>query len=104
MAEKLNVWLDDVKKPPSDQWHWLTTPEDLLSLLYQGLVKEMSLDHDLGDNVHNGSWLVNQIEADIDNNIITELPDFTVHSMNPYAAGRMLQVLTRCRGKINNGY
>ena len=49
----LKVWLDDVRQPPPG-WTWVKTVNEAIGLLSSGNVKEISLDHDLGDWVT--SW------------------------------------------------
>lgn len=50
----LKVWLDDVRKPPQG-WVWCTTPTQVLTLVDAGVVCELSLDHDLGDDAGIGT-------------------------------------------------
>jgi len=50
----MRVWLDDVREAPSG-WTWVKTSADAIALLAGGDVAEISLDHDLGDDVVNGT-------------------------------------------------
>jgi hypothetical protein len=50
----MRVWLDDVRVAPSG-WTWVKTSADAIALLAAGGVEEISLDHDLGDDVVNGT-------------------------------------------------
>ncbi|WP_219725623.1 cyclic-phosphate processing receiver domain-containing protein [Vibrio diazotrophicus] len=47
----MKVYLDDERQTP-DGWHRVYWPEDAITLLKQGIVTEISLDHDLGDDEH----------------------------------------------------
>ena len=44
----MKVYLDDVRPTPSG-WAHARWPEDVIKLLKEGNVEEISLDHDLGD-------------------------------------------------------
>lgn len=71
------LWVDDLRKPPSDGWVWVKTTRDALAHLRYSPVQKMSLDHDLGNGhttrpivlwlCENGGWP----------------KDITVHSSNP---------------------
>jgi hypothetical protein len=43
----MKVWLDDVREAPAG-WVRTTTPAETIELLRAGVVRELSLDHDLG--------------------------------------------------------
>ena len=45
----MRVYLDDERKPP-EGWHLVRWPDEAIALLEQGVVEEISLDHDLGDD------------------------------------------------------
>ena len=44
----MRVYLDDERKPP-EGWQLVKWPDEAIALLEQGVVEEISLDHDLGD-------------------------------------------------------
>lgn len=44
----MNLWLDDIRRPPSVAWTWATTVEQAKRYLQTGRVEQASLDHDLG--------------------------------------------------------
>ena len=46
----MNLWLDDVRSPPSEDWVWVRTAAEAIALLERGQVERVSLDHDLGDD------------------------------------------------------
>ena len=47
----MKVYLDDERKPP-EGWTLIRWPEEVIKILETGKVKELSLDHDLGDDEH----------------------------------------------------
>jgi hypothetical protein len=42
------LWVDDVRRPPSDEWVWVKHVDDAIEQLQAGHWHNMSLDHDLG--------------------------------------------------------
>lgn len=44
---KVNMWLDDIRKPPPG-WTWVKTVDEAKKLLLTGNVEHANLDHDLG--------------------------------------------------------
>lgn len=49
MPKTLNVWVDDIRVPPSDDWIWFKNSSEALDFLNDGnLGGVWSLDHDLG--------------------------------------------------------
>lgn len=80
----MKVWLDDIREPPSNEWHWAKNIDDAWLSIEYGDVTEISLDHDLGDGEASGYDLIAQIEYMIG----TEhwdypIPQFFIHSANP---------------------
>lgn len=49
MEQDLKVYLDD-ERPTPDGWVGVRWPEEAIRLLESGMVEEISLDHDLGDD------------------------------------------------------
>lgn len=114
--EKL-LWLDDVRYPPTNDWHWVKTAEEAIEFLKDNTQYSIfaSLDHDLepkhyGDegefdyfNIRNkAGWAVtNFLEAQcLGKGNWSVLPDLgvRVHSMNPYGARKMLDAIQACYG------
>jgi len=84
----MKVYLDDERQAPKG-WTRVLWPEQAIELLKTGNVKEISLDHDLGDDVHGTGydvilWIE---EAVIVNNF--NPPIITVHSANTSARYKM---------------
>lgn len=44
----MKLWVDDMRPPPDETWHWETNSADALRCLQDACVSEISLDHDLG--------------------------------------------------------
>lgn len=86
------VWLDDVRPPPSSSCTWVKTVHEAKQLLTAGTVKSISLDDDLGEGEPEGRTLVLWMcETD---NWPEEKP--VVHSMNPVARGYMVAMIEKC--------
>ncbi len=47
----MKVYLDDERQTP-EGWYRVYWPEEAINLLKQGIVTEIGLDHDLGDDEH----------------------------------------------------
>ena len=45
----MKVYLDDIRKPPTG-WTLMRWPDEVIKVLRDGVVDELSLDHDLGDD------------------------------------------------------
>lgn len=45
----MKLWLDDLRPPLDDSWHWVKTVAEAVTALREGKVTYASLDHDLGD-------------------------------------------------------
>ena len=89
-SRKLSVWLDDERPPPSSDWVVATTSQDAILLLRTGQVLRISLDHDLGDDIHGTgydalAWLEREV---VERGFVP--PDIRVHTANPPARNRML--------------
>ena len=83
------IWLDDVRPAPKE-WVWIRTAEDCL--LYLELwwddISEISLDHDLGENIKTGYDVAKFIEEQV---IVNgkRLPIVRIHSANPVGRKNM---------------
>ena len=115
----MRLWLDDIRRPPDEDWVWARTVEQAVDAVgFAGEpITHMSLDHDLGlheqdpdqegaaflrgegettglDFVHWICRVCYNDEAWKDNEFVdlTEC-EFTIHSWNPLGALRMQQEL-----------
>lgn len=96
------VWLDDVRKAPSGWIHF----EEIKSLKSYYIknyknIKEMSLDHDLGDNVPTGYDFLVWLEEMVYTGKYTKVPNIKVHSANPVGKRRMEQSIKSIIRKVN---
>jgi len=84
----VKVYLDDERATP-EGWHRVYWPDEAIALLENGVVTELSLDHDLGDDDRGTGYdVVLWIEeAVIVNNFSP--PKMKVHSANSSARLKM---------------
>jgi hypothetical protein len=88
----VKVFLDDCRPTPAG-WVPARWPEEVIRLLEQGNVTELSLDHDLGDDAHGTGydvllWLEEAVAVRG-----FRPPRVRVHSANPAAGERMLRAI-----------
>jgi hypothetical protein len=85
----MKVYLDDERDTP-DGWVRVYWPNEAIKLLETGQVKEISLDHDLGDDERGTGYdVVLWIEEAV-NTRNFDPPKICVHSANPSARQKML--------------
>ena len=90
MKIKMNVYLDDVRSGPvSPDWVIVRGVDNAMILLQQGLVNDLSLDHDMGPNEATGYELLCWMEE----NNIWPSGNVSVHSANPVGAAKMHQAI-----------
>lgn len=88
----MKVYLDDERETP-EGWvraHW---PDEVIELLKTGLVEEVSLDHDLGDDDRGTGYdVLLWVEEEV---FLGRLlpPVLRVHSANPIARSRMFSAI-----------
>ena len=88
----LRVFLDDERNTP-EGWVRSYWPDEVIGLLKTGLVQEISLDHDLGDDQRGTGY---DVLLWIEEAVSTEgfsPPILTVHSANPPARQKMLAAI-----------
>lgn len=88
----VKIYLDDDRPTPKG-WFRARWPEDVISGLETGLVTEISLDHDLGDDEIGTGY---DVLVWIEEKVVTEgfkPPKIHVHTGNPAARERMLQAV-----------
>lgn len=99
----MKVYLDDERKAPSG-WKLVKTPKEVINLLKTGKVTELSLDHDLGDDVNIGTgydvllWIEKQVYTK--NFKAPKL--IKVHSANVSARTKMEQAIKSIQRKNEN--
>jgi hypothetical protein len=78
----MKVFLDDARSPP-EGWHLEYWPAEAIALLKTNTVADLSLDHDLGDDLRGTGydvllWIEEAVAlADF------KPPQITIHSANP---------------------
>jgi len=95
----VKVYLDDEREAP-EGWTRVKTPAQAIALLETGTVRELSLDHDLGDDegIGTGYDVVLWLEEETHNNINFDPPEvMKVHSANVSARTKMEQGLAVVR-------
>jgi len=86
----MKIFLDDIRKAPPG--YILIKNVDVLINLYNSYgndIKEISLDHDLGDGYKTGYDFCKWFEEKVFNNEITYIPKFTLHTANPVGRKNM---------------
>lgn len=86
----MNLWLDD-ERPAPEGWTWVKDPIDAIGYLERGDVERMSLDHDLGEHIPSGYWLVRWCAE----NSCWSRKKPTVHSMNLPGKAAMVALIER---------
>jgi len=95
----IRVWLDDVRPAPPG-WVWVKGSKDVISLLQDGDVGEVSLDHDLGFPITDTGY---EVLRWLEEQMVTgqwehAVPTIHVHTRNPVGWVRM----TAARERIRN--
>lgn len=89
----MKVFMDDERQTPEGfDVRTFTVPETI-EKLKTGQVEVLSLDHDLGTD-QDGTTLVNWLEEEVFHGRVP-LPKIIIHTANPVARTRMLQVAMR---------
>lgn len=88
MINTSKIYLDDERQTPIG-WHGCRWPEEVIQLLKTGTITHLSLDHDLGDDVHGTGYdVILWIEKQVATNNF-QPPEITVHSANISARTKM---------------
>ena len=95
----MKLWLDDLRSPPDDSWHWCTSIEPCKAFLQRFPVTQMSLDNDLGEGQEEGRRLVLWMAE----NALWPTEDITIHSANPVAGEYMRGMIDRYRRRCECG-
>lgn len=91
----MKLWLDDERQAPDDTWTHVCTASRCIYMLNCRtvfLVKELSLDHDLGEGNGTGYDVVCWLEQETANGRYVP-PTISIHSANPVGRARMRQGL-----------
>lgn len=95
------IWLDDVRKAPSG-WIHIETVEELIPFFEKNYnkIKEMSLDHDLGEDVMSGYEFITWLEEKVFTGKYKNIPKIKIHSANPVGRKKMTQGLESMARKL----
>lgn len=86
----MKIYLDDVREAPGG-WIRAYWPSEVIAWLETGVVTDVSLDHDLGDDSRGTGYdVIRWIEEAVALRGFTA-PRMMVHSANPVARERMLR-------------
>jgi len=77
----MKLWLDDERNAP-EGWKRVYSASEAIDLIKNGGIKEISLDHDLGENKATGYLVATCIEGMAQAGLIPRIK-WNVHSMNP---------------------
>lgn len=91
-GQGIKLWLDDVREAP-EGWKWVKTADEAIEVLQTSQVTEISLDHDLGENVPTGYMVALWIEEESFEGWVHPPLKWTVHSANPVGRRKMRQAL-----------
>ena len=90
----MKLYLDDERKAP-EGWIRTKTPGETIATLKTKAVRELSLDHDLGDDdgIGTGYDVLLWIEREVVNEGF-DPPKIHIHTANPSARSKMLQAVS----------
>lgn len=97
----MKVFLDDERATP-EGWHRVYWPQEAIGLLEAGVVEEISLDHDLGDDSRGTGY---DVILWIEEAVVLHgfrPPKITIHSANSSAVEKMragVQAIDRLAGR-----
>ena len=103
----MKLWIDDLREPPTRGYRWCKSVTEAKRIIFDyNLMYKVSggkefykitlidLDHDAGDFAQYGGdyiELLNWLEAEQDH--ITHIPIFHLHTMNPVGAENMRAII-----------
>ncbi len=88
----MKIFLDDLRNPPDDSWILVREVPEVIRLLkrYPERITDISLDHDLGDDVeYTGYDVLLYIEEEVFYNTFTPVPNIQLHTDNASARIKM---------------
>ena len=91
--ETISIYLDDERESPDGAVRTYTVDETIaLIKANEGRVRELSLDNDLGMGMKEGWRVLAWIEKQAFHNTLKPIPYIIIHTQNPVAADRMMQM------------
>lgn len=94
----MRLWIDDVRKPPTDSWTWCKTSKEAFDLI--GLVIAVktdplhfviSFDHDLGET--DTTIPIAKYFEELAYNGVDFKLEWTIHSANPVGKANLQRIL-----------
>lgn len=91
----IKIWLDDERNPPDNTWLHTKHVYQAWHFIKNGIVNEISFDHDLGEREVTGNSLAKRIEEYL---FLNELPRIIwhVHSQNPVGRQNIISTMQSC--------
>jgi len=91
-VKPLKLWLDDERTPPDRGWVWVDNAAHAILILKSFRVTELSLDHDLGDELvfGNGNDVLVWVEEQVHTNMDYIPPLMYIHTQNAAAMQKMI--------------
>lgn len=93
----VKLYLDDVRPCP-EGWTLVQWPEEAVPYLEQEIVSDLSLDHDLGDDLRGtGYTLITWLEEAVLTRGLKAPDRIVIHSANPVGRSRMESAIKNIR-------
>ena len=95
----MKLWIDDVRKPPSDDWIWVQATSQAIAAIhmYERNMHDdtimIDLDHDAGDFVKYGGDYIKILDWLEREGIVDTGYFFHIHSMNPVGIQNMRAII-----------
>lgn len=99
----MKIYLDDLRDPPDGSWTLIRDPDVAISLLLNGGVTDLSLDHDLGEGVKSGSEVFEVVEQAVyleEGYLGRSPPRVYIHSANSVGCRDIESGLRRMRERL----
>jgi len=94
----MKLWIDDVRQPPSDDWHWVKSVHEARIIICQMTrpdkthnISIIDIDHDAGAYAWNGGDYIELLKW-MEIKKINDIP-IHIHSMNPVGVQNMRAII-----------
>lgn len=105
----INLWIDDYRRPPGDDWVWAKTLEEAMDIVRGAVpIDVISFDHDLGaKDLINMRWIDTQpvakwFEAEAEAGRLLKMPVWFIHSANPEGRRQLWAIMERAQKFIED--
>ena len=95
----MKLWVDDDRRPPSDDWVWVQTTNQAISAIchYNRNMRDdtiiIDLDHDAGEWAFDGGDYIKVLDWLEGNECVDTGYFFHIHSMNPVGVQNMKAII-----------